>query len=138
MALTYQIDHANQVMVSRWVGAITDDAVVTFYTEVLADPAFDFDIREIVDLREADLGELTPDGLKRLYNVLVEGIQAEQQQGRDPDKVARAAVIAPKDRNFGLGRMYSAHAHPLVDHRPFREPVEALAWLDLPSDYLED
>jgi len=51
---------------------------------------------------------------------------------------ARLAIVAPRDFEFGLGRMYGAHRE--MDNRStkwvgvFRARPEALAWLGLDQE----
>lgn len=78
----------------------------------------------LCDLSQADLGLFSADDI----TLLVKFTESRATSRRG----GRTAIVAGRDLEFGLSRMYSIladlHTHPL-EIRPFRDKAEALAWL---------
>ena len=129
--LSYHMDLANKILVTTWVGEVRDEELIGFYKKIRADPDFDLNLREIADLRQADLSRVTPEGLQRLNALHVKDI-ATSPKGKKPTK---AAIIASELLSYGLGRMYSAKSDQVIETKVFRDPAEPLDWLELPKDY---
>jgi len=132
--LSYHLDLKNRILVTTWVGEVGDEELIEFYRQIRAHPDFDLNLREIADLRLADLSKVTPDGLQRLNQLHAQHIANHSKS----IKPTRAAIIASELLSFGLGRMYSAKSDEAIETKVFRDPTEPLEWLELPKDYRID
>jgi hypothetical protein len=128
--LCYKLDEKNMILITTWVGEVSDCMLIEFYEKIRADPSFGHEFREIADLRQADLSGVTAEGLQRLNELHADHI-------RDVKEVTptKAAIIASEALSFGLSRMYSGKSDEMIETNVFRSSVEALAWLELPDDY---
>ena len=105
--------------------------MVSGYRALQEDDGWNPDFDVLVDIREADLKNVTSDGLKTLQRVI-----AGQMQGLE--RQPKTAVLASHDAQFGLGRMYEAYTAESPENvQVFRDPQQALSWLGAPADLLE-
>jgi hypothetical protein len=79
-------------------------------------------MKELADLSEADLTEITADGVWNLARMV-------EELFRPHNIFPKVAVYAPNDLDYGMARIYSAHAEKFEAHRVFRDFDEARAWL---------
>ena len=127
MPIDHRIDHHHRIVVTRVTGTLTDHEVFTYQHEVWSQPEVaGYD--ELIDMSDVQHVALpSPERVARLASV-----SAEMDAGAP---ASRLAIIAPRDFEFGLGRMYAAHRE--MDRRStkqvgvFRTRPEALAWLGL-------
>ena len=127
MPLEHRIDHRLRIVMTRAIGTLTDDEVFAYQHGVWSQPEVaGYD--ELIDMSDVEHVEVpSPDRIVRLASVSA-GMDA-------PVPATRLAIVAPRDFEFGLGRMYGAHRE--MDTRStkrvgvFRTRPEALAWLGL-------
>jgi hypothetical protein len=128
--MSYELDKKNMILITTWVGEVTDGMLIEFYEKIRADPSFGHEFREIADLRLADLSGVTAEGLQRLnelHTYLIKNVKEVTP--------TKAAIIASEALSYGLSRMYSGKSDEVIETNVFRSSLEALAWLELPDDY---
>ena len=82
-------------------------------------------------MKNAQMGGVTVEGF-RLLTTMVENHLAGKCEG------FKTAVIAPKDINYGMSRMYQVlNEGKLETVMVFREPNEAIKWLRINDFSLE-
>jgi hypothetical protein len=116
-----------RLVVTRAVGTLTDDEVFAYQHDVWSRPEMaGYD--ELIDMSAVEhVAVPSPGRVVRLASVSA-GMDARMPP-------TRLAIIAPRDFEFGLGRMYGAHRE--MDSRStkrvgvFRSRPEAQAWLGL-------
>jgi hypothetical protein len=127
MPLEYRIDHHLRIVMTRAIGMLTDDEVFAYQQDVWSrSDVAGYD--ELIDMSDVEhVAVPSPDRVVRLASV---------SAGMDVRAPAtRLAIVAPRDFEFGLGRMYGAHRE--MDSRStkrvsvFRTRPEAVAWLGL-------
>ncbi len=108
--------------ISKYTGTITDkemqDVFRRFFTSVEWVPG----MSELADISEADLTEITSDGLNNLAGMV-------QEIFRQHNFHMKVAVYAPHDFGYGMARVYSVHAEEFETHEVFRDIDEAKKWL---------
>lgn len=112
--------------ISKYVGTITDMEMMDVFKRFFASDEWVPGMSELADISDADLNEITSDGLLKLAN-MVEGIFRQHKFSM------RVAVYAPHDLGYGMARVYSVHAERFESHKVFRDFDEAKVWL-LSSD----
>jgi hypothetical protein len=130
MPLEYRIDHRRRVVLARATGTLTHAEVFGYQRDVWARPdVTGYD--ELVDMSDVErVGLPSVDRITALVSV------SAGMDVRAP--VTRFAIVAPRDFEFALGRMYAAHRD--LDSRStkrvsvFRTREEALTWLGLTSE----
>jgi hypothetical protein len=130
MPLEHRIDHRLRLVLTRAVGTLTDDEVFAYQHDVWSrQEVAGYD--ELIDMSAVEhVAVPSPDRIVRLASV-----SAGMDVGMPP---TRLAIIAPRDFEFGLGRMYGAHRE--MDSRNtkrvgvFRSRAEAQAWLGLDGE----
>lgn len=63
---------AERLVIVRWFGPVTFEGVVEWLDELIAHPLFSADFDGIVDLREADLTDMSPMQVKAVAQLMVE------------------------------------------------------------------
>ena len=130
MPLEHRIDHRLRLVLTRAVGTLTDEEVFAYQREVWSRPdVAGYD--ELVDMSDVEhVAVPSPDRVTQLASF------SAAMDARAP--ASRFAIVAPRDYEFALGRMYGAHRE--LDGRGtkrvgvFRARAEALAWLGLESE----
>jgi len=125
--LEHRIDHRLRIVMTRAIGTLTDDEVFAYQHDIWSRPEVaGYD--ELIDMSDVEhVAVPSPDRIARLAS-----ISAEMDVSAP---ATRLAIVAPRDFEFGLGRMYGAHRE--MDSRStkrvsvFRTRPEALAWLGL-------
>ena len=127
MPIVYRVDRALGVVFAGATGSINDDDLLDFAQKTANDPEFRSGVHELVDLRAADVTQVTSRGLRRAAEIF-----AAFDSGPSH---ARIALVAPADVVFGLSRMYQAfRSDSPAEIGVFRELSEARVWLGLPPD----
>ena len=129
MAILHTINQEHGVVLSTWVGVISDSDLLQSYKQLYEDERWKPGFHEIVDAREAQVSDVTSTGLRRLSS-MVEGYVAGVG--------FRTAIVASKDLHFGLARLYEA----VSDASPetvmvFREMDEAIEWIGVDDSSFE-
>jgi len=120
MSIEYTVDRARELMVTVAEGRMSVDEVRRFVVEIVEDPATD-GCDELVILRDVDLQDISSDDVRGLA-------QHSTEITRSQD--FKTAVVAPRDADFGLFRMYEAFRNrPEGMIAVFRNVEEAMVWL---------
>lgn len=118
MPISYTIDPARRLVVTRIAGVMSEEDVRALREQLRADPAFDATYANLVDLSEATDIQLSADTLGQL------AVRSAF------DRVTRRAIVATSPLQFGMARMFATinerHGHVV---RVFRDSGEAEAWL---------
>jgi len=130
MPLEHRIDHRLRVVLTRAVGTLTDEEIFAYQREVWSRPdVAGYD--ELVDMSAVQHVALS--SIERVSQLA--SFSAAMDAGAP---VSRFAIVAPRDFEFGLGRLYGARRE--LDSRGtkqvgvFRSRAEALAWLGLEGE----
>jgi hypothetical protein len=124
MPITYEIRVAENSVITRWVGSIADDAMISAYTDLYSDTDWKSGFSEIADLQGADLGKISVAGLRRLSKLV------DRSVGRIPYNF-RSAIIAPAGSSYDLARIYSAYAYLSPEKvEVFGTENEAYEWIE--------
>ena len=109
---------------TRWEGTVTDDDILDQYLRFYRGRDWEHSILELVDLSDADMRQVTAQGLAAVAEAL--GNYFEESGISN----VRTAVFSPKDLPFGMGRIYEAYAEKSPESvQVFRDRDEALRWL---------
>ena len=125
MGMACRIDPARRVVIGTCQGVLTDDDVFTYQREVWSRPEVaGYD--ELIDMSKVERIEFV--STSRLRDL------AELSAGMDPPSTAtKLAIVAPRDLEFAIGRMYEAYrglnARSTKQVCVFRTMDEAHAWL---------
>jgi hypothetical protein len=120
MPITYEVDRASRLMVTRIGGRITPAEAFAYLDQIIADPDND-QCDELMILDDVDLSGIGAADIRALARRASELTQDDQ---------FRVAVVAPRDADFGVWRMFQTF-RDLGDHRMavFRRIEEACDWL---------
>ena len=130
MPLEHRIDHRLRLVLTRAIGTLTDEEIFAYQREVWSRPdVAGYD--ELVDMSDVEhVAVPSTDRVTQLASF------SAAMDARAP--ASRFAIVAPRDYEFALGRMYEAHRE--LDSRGtkrvgvFRTRAEALAWLGLEGE----
>jgi hypothetical protein len=132
MPITFHFRPEHNLAICTHIGTIGDEEFLASYNSFLRNSDFTTAMNLVVDLSRADSSERSQLVLQNLAAIAKEklsGIPARPM----------IAVIAPQNVSFGLARMYEAFADMIPwDFAVFRTAEEALAWLRLPEDFLDE
>ena len=110
------------------IGRVPDEEFLAFYKSFFENGTFKPPMNILVDLRETNSSSRSPEALLGF----AESIQMKLAEITADTKVA---VVSPKDRSFGLARMYEILAGSVKwTFVVFRAMDAAYAWLGLPED----
>ena len=125
MPISFKIFEDDGFFLSTWVGSISDSDLQSSYKQLLEDEKFKPGFNEIVDARNAQISDVTSEGLRNLSS-MVESHLAGKCEG------FKTAVIAHKDFLYGMSRMYEMISDGKTETvRVFRGPSEAIKWLGI-------
>jgi hypothetical protein len=123
-AIAFSIDEPVRRRIATFRGPISDRELIDAYAALLADPAYDASLDDLIDLRHVTHMGVTSAGLHRLIGMY---------DDRDsPGFVTRAAILAPTDVLYGVSRMFQTmrgEDHP-DELEVFRTLDESLEWLN--------
>ncbi len=129
MSLNYNIFTTEKVVIVIGKGTVTEDDFIDQVTKQINDSDYRFEMNTIYDLRNCRY-EGGHEKLKDLARKMVVSDIIKQP--------SKTAIIADRDLEYGLARVYSALAEDSkVDYEVFRSCKDAMCWLELPEDYLE-
>ena len=120
MAYSYRIDADRRFVLTRAWGTLASGDIAQHRVRLRADPAFDAEYSQLVDLRAVTEVEATPEEIAFL--------------ARDPlfAAGARRAIVAASPAVFGLARMFGTYAESAEQNvHVFADMDKACAWLDL-------
>jgi len=125
MGIRYRIDEELKLVIAVVVGRVTDADVLEYAKRRHDDPEPRRALDEVMDLRASAMDStVTGDAVRQL---------ARFWRDRS-DNIAdgRLAIIAPGNVSFGMSRMYQFLRDDGPDSiRVFRDPIEALRWLEV-------
>ena len=125
MPISYTIHAGLGLLVTRWVGVVTNDEFTKVYHSILEGSEFRHGFNELVDFQEITELKITGSAMRN-----VSALVSRFYKGRSES--TRTAVLAPRDDLYGIGRMYSAYADPgSEDVKVFKDVSEAMRWLGL-------
>ena len=131
MPITYTIHPDLGLVVTHFSGRVADDEFIELYRTMLHDDAYELGMNELADLRQVDDLDLSALALRR-----VEELTEERYAGTEAR--FRSAIVAPRDKSYGIGRMYEVFAEQGPENvRVCRDVPEALEWLELEPDAVE-
>ena len=131
MPITYEMVGDLHLVLTRYTGRVGDDEFVDLYRRLFDDPAYTLGTSELADLREVESLDLSASALRK-----VEPMTQDRYAGTDRN--FRTAILAPRDQQYGIGRMYEAFAEEGPENvRVCRTPTEALVWLQLDEDAVD-
>ena len=123
MAITTQLDPDNGLRIHVLTGRLTYAEVRDTLEELYDRQDFDPAMNALWDLREAVTTEFSSDDVRKI---------AQLAGGRRPSGVSpRVALVASRDADFGMARMYEAQEDEVSPGhiRVFRDIEEATTWV---------
>jgi hypothetical protein len=119
--LRYRIDSQRGVVTVTGSGSVTSDEIAAWRAALRRDPEFDPSFAMLVDLRSANLGDVGASDMRWHADVDPFGPASYQ------------AFLVADDADYGAIRIYGAYrdlSRQDGSVRAFRDPEQALAWLD--------
>ena len=124
MPVEIEIDSKAGVVVRRVIGMLSLDDVKESLKALYEHPGFRAGMNAIWDFREGDAAQLTADEIKEIVNYV-----AQQTERRGSGY--RVAIVAPRDVNFGISRMFQTYGRDLpFELKVCRKAEEALRWIN--------
>ncbi len=125
MPISYTIHADLKLLVTRYVGVVTNDEFTKVYYSILEGSEFRHGFNELADFQEIKELKIAGSAMKN-----VSALVRRFYKGRS--EITRTAILAPRDDLYGIGRMYSAYADPdSEDVMVFKDVIEAMRWLGL-------
>jgi hypothetical protein len=120
MPASYQIEKSLGLVLSTAQGVLTGQDILTHRQRLRDDPNFDPSYNQLVDLRDVIEIDIS---VAEMSGIAGRSIYSER---------SRRAIVAGKDANFGMARMYELYGEANPDHlMVFRDMAEARRWLGL-------
>ena len=124
MPIISKIDIEANTILRSVIGELTKDAVTQAFSESLMHPDFSENMNVIWDMTKADLNALSADHLIGIVDHISTHIKS---RGSD----YKIAIVAPKDINFGISRMFKSYGGELpISINILRNIDEAFNWID--------
>ncbi len=121
MPFTSKFLNEKKIVITTWAGQPKDNELIHFYMSLYNHAHWQSDFREIIDLREANLANISDDALSDVSEMTTQALQGN---------AFRLAIIAPSILDQHLGRLYEAFTHvPNEDSKVFHHMSEAIDWL---------
>lgn len=122
MGLSNRFIDDQKIMLSTWSGKIADTELLRFYMAIYNNSHWQPGYNEIIDLRDAELGELSNDGLTHLSELASSCLKGTP---------LKLALIAPSDLSASLAKIYEAFTHvPNESTKVFHHLSEAIEWMN--------
>ena len=122
MQIIFQYHPDRKLIVTRWVGNITGEALIAHYGALFHREDFCAYVRELVDLTRVDQLQVSADQMRQI---------ARLQKASGASPAFRTAFVAPRDTTYGMARMYGSYAE--FEQAEFTHPFDteeaAMAWL---------
>ena len=132
MPIEFHFRPDEKLVISTHVGTVNDDEFIASYKGLFESDWFDPSLNLLVDLRQTDSSQRSTDALQH-FAFLAQTVY------RDSSAHPKVAVVAPKALSFGLARMAEAFSHMVPwDFTVFYSEADALGWLGVPDDLLND
>jgi len=121
------IDNTIGLIRTTATGRVTGDDLVTYYKRLRSHPDFRSNLNEIFDLTDVTDANVDAADVRRLSGVTEEFTRH--------GVTVKVAIIAPRDLEFGLSRMYEMlQDQSMNDVRVFRDRADAEGWIFAPRD----
>lgn len=124
MGFEVLLDIEQKLIISRWQGAVDENALRAYVDEAWTDPSRR-GFNELIDFSRVTDVDAPFEALQ--------GVADYSRQFDNPEESARTAVVAPSDLIFGLSRMFAGLRSADEDDRRqfavFGSDKEALHWL---------
>lgn len=119
----FSLDHDTRIRSAVFTGAVGDRELLDAYGSLLAEPDYDPNFDDLVDLRQVSRIEVTRDALARVISMYTPIDQLGLR--------TRLAIVAASDFTYGMSRMYELLRGDGVPEevRVFRSYEEAVEWL---------
>ena len=128
MPIESQVIPEHDLAVFMHIGRVPDDEFLSFYRDFFEGAAFKPPMNILVDLRETSSSSRSVEALLSFSGLM-------ESKLSDITESTKVAVVAPKDRWFGLARMYKILSSSINwNFVVFRAMDAALAWLGIPED----
>jgi hypothetical protein len=125
MTILFTVPGEVGYFVSRFEGTVSDDEMLEAYREFCEKGAWRPGMNELADLRHADLGRLTGEGLRRVAEY------TEQLMRRSGVESSRLAIYAPRGLPHAFAEIYSALTIDSPERvHVFRDLSAAVQWLE--------
>ena len=122
--IRFELDEKHGVRTAIFSGVITEQGLISAYTALVSDPAFDPAINDLVDLSAVTRLDVTSAGVRRVAQMFDPMNHLQTQN--------RLAIVAPRDELFGMARMYEIlRSDAPEETRVFRTMEQARAFLGL-------
>jgi hypothetical protein len=129
--ITHDIRSDLNLVISTWRGDVDDDLMVEAYRRLYSSSEWKAGFDELVDLRLSGLAAVTAEGLWDVSRLVAE-------RTGELERPFKTAALVSADLTFGMVRMYEMLSDGSPETvRVFREPREALQWLEAPGDLLD-
>ena len=127
-----KIDKGQDISLTKHIGRINDNEFLSAYTSFHENDDYRNVSKRLVDLRLAD-------SRPRSSKALRISAEISRKLFAETGKRIKVAIVAPQALSFGLARMYmSYHDGQLGETMVFREISEALDWLQVDQELLND
>jgi hypothetical protein len=124
MPIIFSINHESGYSISKFEGRISDEELLKAYEDFYMGEYWRPNQNELVDLSNADLTEITTEGMRCLSKFAESVFKAHNILS------VKTALYAPKDLLFGLSRIYEVISNGSPENvKVFRDILEAKIWL---------
>ncbi len=122
MPISYRIDSEHNIILVEADGVLTTEDHLAFRAQLVADPQFGPNMKELADFRSVEHQELSIEGYQRFID--------QEIQLRPLFKNYRRAIVTHSDLHFGFTRKFMSEMGDADSNtRVFRDLQEAEAWL---------
>jgi hypothetical protein len=123
MSITYKIELSKDIVYVRWVGRITANDMIEFFTTFYADPDTAKCSLNLVDVREADVAFSTEEFEEIINEIVI------PQTDRYPN--LKVAILVSTPLQYGVSRQYQFFSDTFGKDAIFTDEQSALQWLGL-------
>lgn len=121
MPFTNKFLEERDIVITTWTGQPEDEELIRFYMSLYNHPHWRSNLSEIIDLRDADLSNISHGALEDLSEMTTQALNGN---------TFLLAILAPSTVDHHLARIYEAFTHVPNDHmRVCHHMSEALDWI---------
>ncbi len=125
MPISFKLYEEHELFLSKWVGEISDSDLLQSYKQLFDNEKYKPGFDEIADTRNANIAGVTSEGLMSLFIMVQQNISGKCES-------FKTAVIAPKDLEFDMARIYEVFSDDSNENvMVFRSIDSALNWLGI-------
>ncbi len=123
MSIYFETILEGKYFISKFRGTITDQDMFSAYVNYFNSDEWHHGFNEFADLSEADITQVTSDGLRKIINLV-------KQIFRKNNVNNHLAIYAPEALSYGMSRMYDALSYDNpVCTKIFSDKKAAIDWL---------